>query len=159
MAWCGGQGRNRTADASLFRAALYQLSYLAGTAKLALLQILPDALASQPSFELAFGAEGTRDYGLTIESPKRARRLMFECSVTPPVAVARVFPRFPSRSPHAGCRRAHPWSRSRRSCSRAGATSLRESQTPLDARPALCPPCARSIAPHPRWRSDTRRPI
>ena len=25
----GGQGRNRTADASLFRAALYQLSYLA----------------------------------------------------------------------------------------------------------------------------------
>ena len=27
---CGGQGRNRTADASLFRAALYQLSYLAG---------------------------------------------------------------------------------------------------------------------------------
>src|SRR5882724_3888965 len=26
----GGQGRNRTADASLFRAALYQLSYLAG---------------------------------------------------------------------------------------------------------------------------------
>jgi hypothetical protein len=30
----GGQGRNRTADASLFRAALYQLSYLAGGAKL-----------------------------------------------------------------------------------------------------------------------------
>src|SRR5579871_1109499 len=28
----GGQGRNRTADASLFRAALYQLSYLAGIA-------------------------------------------------------------------------------------------------------------------------------
>ena len=28
---CGGQGRNRTADASLFRAALYQLSYLAVT--------------------------------------------------------------------------------------------------------------------------------
>src|SRR5262245_63188645 len=28
----GGQGRNRTADASLFRAALYQLSYLAGLA-------------------------------------------------------------------------------------------------------------------------------
>ena len=27
----GGQGRNRTADASLFRAALYQLSYLAKT--------------------------------------------------------------------------------------------------------------------------------
>jgi hypothetical protein len=27
----GGQGRNRTADASLFRAALYQLSYLATT--------------------------------------------------------------------------------------------------------------------------------
>ena len=26
----GGQGRNRTADASLFRAALYRLSYLAG---------------------------------------------------------------------------------------------------------------------------------
>jgi hypothetical protein len=26
--WCG-QGRNRTADAGLFRAALYQLSYLA----------------------------------------------------------------------------------------------------------------------------------
>ena len=26
---CGGQGRNRTADASLFRAALYRLSYLA----------------------------------------------------------------------------------------------------------------------------------
>jgi hypothetical protein len=26
----GGQGRDRTADASLFRAALYQLSYLAG---------------------------------------------------------------------------------------------------------------------------------
>ena len=25
----GGQGRNRTADAGLFRAALYQLSYLA----------------------------------------------------------------------------------------------------------------------------------
>jgi hypothetical protein len=25
----GGQGRNRTADASLFRAALYRLSYLA----------------------------------------------------------------------------------------------------------------------------------
>ena len=25
----GGQGRNRTADASLFRAALYHLSYLA----------------------------------------------------------------------------------------------------------------------------------
>ena len=30
MGWGGGQGRNRTADASLFRAALYQLSYLAG---------------------------------------------------------------------------------------------------------------------------------
>jgi hypothetical protein len=28
----GGQGRNRTADASLFRAALYQLSYLASQA-------------------------------------------------------------------------------------------------------------------------------
>src|SRR5690348_8114723 len=28
----GGQGRNRTADASLFRAALYQLSYLASFA-------------------------------------------------------------------------------------------------------------------------------
>ena len=28
-AWNGGQGRNRTADASLFRAALYRLSYLA----------------------------------------------------------------------------------------------------------------------------------
>jgi hypothetical protein len=27
--WSGGQGRNRTADAGLFRAALYQLSYLA----------------------------------------------------------------------------------------------------------------------------------
>jgi hypothetical protein len=27
----GGQGRNRTADASLFRAALYRLSYLAIT--------------------------------------------------------------------------------------------------------------------------------
>ncbi len=27
--FCGGQGRNRTADAGLFRAALYQLSYLA----------------------------------------------------------------------------------------------------------------------------------
>lgn len=27
----GGQGRNRTADASLFRAALYQLSYLAAS--------------------------------------------------------------------------------------------------------------------------------
>lgn len=27
----GGQGRNRTADASLFRAALYQLSYLANS--------------------------------------------------------------------------------------------------------------------------------
>src|SRR3982750_3955380 len=27
---CGGQGRNPTAAASLFRAALYQLSYLAG---------------------------------------------------------------------------------------------------------------------------------
>jgi hypothetical protein len=27
----GGQGRNRTADASLFRAALYRLSYLANT--------------------------------------------------------------------------------------------------------------------------------
>ncbi len=26
----GGQGRTRTADASLFRAALYHLSYLAG---------------------------------------------------------------------------------------------------------------------------------
>ncbi len=26
---CGGQGRSRTADASLFRAALYHLSYLA----------------------------------------------------------------------------------------------------------------------------------
>jgi hypothetical protein len=26
---CGGQGRDRTADAGLFRAALYQLSYLA----------------------------------------------------------------------------------------------------------------------------------
>ena len=29
--WDGGQGRNRTADASLFRAALYRLSYLAVT--------------------------------------------------------------------------------------------------------------------------------
>ena len=29
----GGQGRNRTADAGLFRAALYQLSYLAITGK------------------------------------------------------------------------------------------------------------------------------
>ncbi len=28
----GGQGRNRTADAGLFRAALYQLSYLATVA-------------------------------------------------------------------------------------------------------------------------------
>ena len=26
---CGGEGRNRTADAGLFRAALYRLSYLA----------------------------------------------------------------------------------------------------------------------------------
>ncbi len=30
---CGGQGRNRTADASLFRAALYRLSYLAVSLK------------------------------------------------------------------------------------------------------------------------------
>jgi hypothetical protein len=30
----GGQGRNRTADASLFRAALYRLSYLAAPQKL-----------------------------------------------------------------------------------------------------------------------------
>jgi hypothetical protein len=30
----GGQGRNRTADASLFRAALYQLSYLATSNRL-----------------------------------------------------------------------------------------------------------------------------
>ena len=30
----GGQGRNRTADASLFRAALYQLSYLATSDRL-----------------------------------------------------------------------------------------------------------------------------
>jgi hypothetical protein len=29
----GGQGRNRTADASLFRAALYRLSYLAAALK------------------------------------------------------------------------------------------------------------------------------
>ena len=29
----GGQGRNRTADAGLFRAALYQLSYLASGGK------------------------------------------------------------------------------------------------------------------------------
>ena len=29
----GGQGRNRTADAGLFRAALYQLSYLAKESK------------------------------------------------------------------------------------------------------------------------------
>jgi hypothetical protein len=29
----GGQGRNRTADAGLFRAALYQLSYLARLVK------------------------------------------------------------------------------------------------------------------------------
>ena len=29
----GGQGRNRTADAGLFRAALYQLSYLAMASK------------------------------------------------------------------------------------------------------------------------------
>ena len=29
----GGQGRNRTADAGLFRAALYQLSYLARECK------------------------------------------------------------------------------------------------------------------------------
>ena len=29
----GGQGRNRTADAGLFRAALYQLSYLARSAE------------------------------------------------------------------------------------------------------------------------------
>ena len=29
----GGQGRNRTADAGLFRAALYQLSYLASSEK------------------------------------------------------------------------------------------------------------------------------
>ena len=29
----GGQGRNRTADAGLFRAALYQLSYLASGEK------------------------------------------------------------------------------------------------------------------------------
>ena len=34
---CGGQGRNRTADASLFRAALYQLSYLAILASQAVL--------------------------------------------------------------------------------------------------------------------------
>ncbi len=30
----GGQGRNRTADAGLFRAALYQLSYLATSREL-----------------------------------------------------------------------------------------------------------------------------
>src|SRR4051812_48800123 len=30
----GGQGRNRTADASLFRAALYRLSYLAASLRL-----------------------------------------------------------------------------------------------------------------------------
>jgi hypothetical protein len=29
LSFPGGQGRNRTADAGLFRAALYQLSYLA----------------------------------------------------------------------------------------------------------------------------------
>ena len=34
MGWDGGQGRNRTADASLFRAALYQLSYLATSDRL-----------------------------------------------------------------------------------------------------------------------------
>ena len=38
---CGGQGRNRTADASLFRAALYRLSYLAVRAERL---ILPDQL-------------------------------------------------------------------------------------------------------------------
>ena len=40
----GGQGRNRTADASLFRAALYQLSYLAGFAEARFLLILPVSL-------------------------------------------------------------------------------------------------------------------
>ena len=34
----GGQGRNRTADASLFRAALYRLSYLAVRWKLQLIK-------------------------------------------------------------------------------------------------------------------------
>ena len=38
----GGQGRNRTADASLFRAALYQLSYLANWA---------DCVAREPRWD------------------------------------------------------------------------------------------------------------
>ena len=38
----GGQGRNRTADASLFRAALYQLSYLATFKSLAGMQAEAD---------------------------------------------------------------------------------------------------------------------
>ena len=44
----GGQGRNRTADASLFRAALYRLSYLAfGTRKISLTNRRSDPYSNQ----------------------------------------------------------------------------------------------------------------
>ena len=39
-----GQGRNRTADASLFRAALYRLSYLAVTPEFPAYQTAPTRL-------------------------------------------------------------------------------------------------------------------
>jgi hypothetical protein len=42
---CGGQGRNRTADASLFRAALYHLSYLATSRGTRNAQALPGRCA------------------------------------------------------------------------------------------------------------------
>ena len=46
---CGGQGRNRTADASLFRAALYRLSYLAVLLKASVYQTgHPNRITPQP---------------------------------------------------------------------------------------------------------------
>ena len=52
----GGQGRNRTADASLFRAALYQLSYLAALSEsLRTLQFNKSSLCTWGERELIAG--------------------------------------------------------------------------------------------------------
>ena len=61
----GGQGRNRTADASLFRAALYQLSYLATLLGLAFARTV---------YALARDAILLRSHG------RRATVRMYQCS-------------------------------------------------------------------------------
>ena len=72
----GGQGRNRTADASLFRAALYQLSYLAGGTT-----SVPDApVRSKSSFMAQL--YGLKMGGFAFQPPIRPRRRRKSTGIT-----------------------------------------------------------------------------